>query len=257
MNPKELQTFTAMSGITAGAKAGQDQIAKTQITASVAPAAPVAPTAPQAPDANIVIAPKQQNTKVVQVVHPGGAVNMTVESVSLPNRNATPTLTTPARRPAISITGIKSNNARETKERALDDALQVAQIEVMKELQKLNPPVYARPTLTTIRSQYLRRDGVVEVFPTAEDKAEMKTKGVDTNQRWVTIDVELTEEHVQKLRAGERVNSGMQVGGIAFAMLLAAYGFLRLDAWTKGYLTMWLAIGAVAVVAVAAFVVLA
>ena len=52
----------------------------------------------------------------------------------------------------------------------------------------------------------------------------------------------------------------MEIAVIALYMLvltvLAVYGFLRLDAWTKGYLTSWLAIGAIALVVIAALAVL-
>ena len=40
-------------------------------------------------------------------------------------------------------------------------------------------------------------------------------------------------------------------GGVIFVMALAISGFLRLDEWTRGYLTVWLAVGAFTMVGIA------
>jgi hypothetical protein len=45
---------------------------------------------------------------------------------------------------------------------------------------------------------------------------------------------------VAELRVRERVNGGMYLFGLALAALGAGYAFLRVDAWSKGYLTLWL-----------------
>jgi hypothetical protein len=252
MSPKELTTFSAVSGVLAGAKAGKDDAAHAKAEAdrlaahakaqppAVAPAPPVPPV-PAAPAPPAVAVQTGQ-----AVIHVG------------PNRMTEPRVVAkvPApRRPAVSL-AVKSDSPHKTKEDALRDALQVAQLELMKEFQKLDPPVHAKPSLASIRGEYLRKDGVHEVAASDAQKAEWKQSGVEPDRMWVRLDIEVSEDQVQRLRAGERVSTAFQGGAVLFAVLLAAYGFLRLDAWTKGYLTSWLAIAAVALVAIAALAVL-
>lgn len=242
MSPKRLQEYTAENGILAGARAGND-IA----TAQAIPPAPPADQMvgiPPVPVPPAPAVPPVPSVPAVRVEHTRQGVS--VVSVTAPAR---PTAV-PARVPVISLTGIKSDKPHADHDRALEDALQVAQVEIMKALQQLNPPVVAKPSLSTIRSEYLRRDSVKEVSPSEAVKAEWKEKKLDAKM-WVTVDVELSEEQVQKLRAGERVGTAFQYGAVLFAALLAVYGFLRLDTWSKGYLTSWLAIGAVVLVALA------
>jgi len=245
MSPPELQAFAADGGIAAGAKAGQEAVARHEI-----PPAPPAPLAPPAP--NIPTTKAQGPAQVVRINREGADVSVTV-SATKPARAGARTGTPPV----ISLTGIKSDKPYPSKERATEDALTVAQMELTKALQKLDPPVTAKPSLSTIRSEYVRRDGVREVQPSAEDRKEWAARGLDPNRVWVTVDVEVSESQVNNLRAGERVNTAFHYGAVVFAGLLAAYGFLRLDAWTKGYLTSWLALGAVAVVVLALLAVVA
>jgi hypothetical protein len=160
--------------------------------------------------------------------------------------------TTSKTAPAIRITGIRSDKPQSTSEKALADAIQMAQVEIMRALQKLDPPVMAKPTLTKIRYEYLRKDSIREIQPTAEQKEKFAKEKLDANRLWVEIDVALSESQVQQLRASERVNDGIRGAGVLLAVILAAFGFLRVDAWSKGYLTHWLAIAAVVAVGAAA-----
>lgn len=146
---------------------------------------------------------------------------------------------------------VKSEKPYTRKEAALTDALTVARIEVMKQLEMLDPPVHARPSMVAMRNDYLRKDSVVEKNPTDSERAEWIANKLDPNRLWVEIDVELNDDQIQRLRSSERVNIGFRVGGIIFVMALAISGFLRLDEWTRGYLTVWLAVGAFAIVGIA------
>lgn len=243
MSPRDLQNTTAVSAVLAGAKAGQAEVAaakapsQKKVVVAVTVPVPPAPAAPPAP-APAAVTPPVPPAAVTTVVsrEPAKASERVQPSISL---------------------SVRSDKPHPSKERALEDALQVAQFELQSALAKLNPPVTAKPSLATIRSEYLRKDGIREEQPSEAIKAEWKDKGLDAKRLWVKIDVDVSEDQVRQLRAGERVSTGFQYGAVLFASLLAVYGFLRLDAWTKGYLTSWLAIGAVALVAVALLAVLA
>ena len=161
---------------------------------------------------------------------------------------------TAALQPAIRLTA-KSRNPHPTKEQALADALTVARTELMRQLDQLDPPIQTRPSMVTMRSNYLKGE-VRESFPTEDVKQAIRKEGQNANVRWVEIDIELTEDHVQRLRSAERVTDAFRVGALLFALVAALYGFLRLDQWTKGYLTMWLGLAAGAAVVVVGLLVL-
>ena len=48
-------------------------------------------------------------------------------------------------------------------------------------------------------------------------------------------------ELVRELRTRDRIVSALRVFGVVTAVALAGFLFLRLDEWSKGYLTSWLA----------------
>ncbi len=156
--------------------------------------------------------------------------------------------------PAIKLTGIKSRNPHPTKEQALADALTVARTELMRQLDQLEPPIHTRPSMVTMRSNYMKGE-LREILPSEDEKQAIRKEGQNANVRWVEIDLELTEDHVQRLRSAERVTDGFRVAAMLFALVAALYGFLRLDQLTKGYLTIWLGLAAgAAVVVVGLFV---
>ncbi len=146
---------------------------------------------------------------------------------------------------AIRISGIRSDKPQATSDKALSDAIQVAQVEIMRALQKLDPPVMAKPSLTKIRNEYIKKGSVREIQPTADLQEKWKKENVNADRSWVEFDVELSVSQIQQLRAGDRVNDGFRGAGVLLAVIVAAFGFLRIDAWSKGYLTNWLAIAAV------------
>jgi hypothetical protein len=90
------------------------------------------------------------------------------------------------------------------------------------------------------------------------DEAEMNAWVVlkqDTSRRYLEIDeVTLSHDTLRQERAEARTAHAGFWFGTAFLALLAVYGFLRLDIWTKGYLTLVLGVvvGGVVVAAVVA-----
>lgn len=65
----------------------------------------------------------------------------------------------------------------------------------------------------------------------------------DTSRRYLEIDeVTLTHDTLRHERAEARTAQAGFWFGTAFLGLLAVYGFLRLDVWTKGYLTLILGV---------------
>lgn len=157
--------------------------------------------------------------------------------------------------PVIRLTAIRSSNPRPNKELALQDALNVARTELMKQLDLLEPPIHTKPSMVTMKQNYIKGE-VREILPSESEKEAIRASGLNSNVRWVEIDLELTESQVQKLRSAERVTDAFRMGALLFALIAAVYGFLRLDQWTKGYLTMWLGLGAGAAVVVAALMLL-
>ena len=102
-------------------------------------------------------------------------------------------------------------------------------------------------------------NAVHNVPPTESVQKEWEAKGLGTDRGWVEIDeVTLAHDTVRGERAKDRTAQAGFWFGTAFLGLLAAYGFLRLDMWTKGYLTLVLGIvvGAVVVAAVIGLAVL-
>jgi len=137
---------------------------------------------------------------------------------------------------------IRSETPHKTKDKAMSDALEVARQKIVDHLKQLDPPVVAAPTIDDVRHKYLKPESVVEVLPTENVKAAWVESKLEPNRMWVEIDVEVTDDHVRELRAKDRFGSIGWVAAGAFVLLTALFGFLRVDAWTRGYLTTILAV---------------
>ena len=88
-----------------------------------------------------------------------------------------------------------------------------------------------------------------DVAAQEETKKAWAKEGLDDGRGWVEIDAKVSHDTLRKERAKGRT---AEVGfwfGTAFLVLLGGYGFLRLDMWTKGYLTLvlGLVVGAAAI----------
>ena len=136
-----------------------------------------------------------------------------------------------------------------TEAEAEDDALAQARDLVEQKLAALDPPVRHKPSIGEVRAEFVRKDSRTVRGPDAREKAILAEGDLVGNFVFVEYDVEVTADQVRELRAQERVAGGLRVLGVLTAVALAGFLFLRADEWTRGYLTSWLALGAVALAA--------
>ena len=133
-----------------------------------------------------------------------------------------------------------------TEAEAEEDALAQACDLIEQKLAALDPPVRHRPSVGEVRAEFARKDSRTVRAPDADARASFAQYGITGNLVYVEYDIEVTAEQVRELRAQERVSGGLRVLGVLTAVALAGFLFLRADEWTRGYLTSWLALGAVA-----------
>lgn len=158
--------------------------------------------------------------------------------------------TTVERKPgvAIQLIGVKSGSPHTDEKEALRDALEQAQEQLAIELQKLDQPISTVPSIAEIQRNYYKPDSRRPILPSPDNKQDWLDQGLGENRKWVAIDVEVSDSQLRTLRGQERLGEGGVLAGAAFAVIAALFGFFRLDAWTKGYLTTVLAVGAAATV---------
>jgi hypothetical protein len=137
------------------------------------------------------------------------------------------------------------------------EAILAAQELIERRLAELDPPVRYRPSLNEVEKEFLRRDSrtVTPLRESSGPRAEAMRKSLKEGLghspeevgRFVDVeyDVEVTAEQVRNLRTRDRVSDALRTFGAVAAVALAGFLFLRADEWTKGYLTRWLAMGAV------------
>ncbi len=112
---------------------------------------------------------------------------------------------------------------------------------IARKLHALGTPIEYRPSVSVIKNDYLRPESRVVRPPTPEEKELIKRSGYHTDRVYVEYTVELTTDQIRELRAHDRLGAALRVFGVIAATALAGFGFLRLDQWSKGYLTSWLA----------------
>ena len=177
--------------------------------------------------------------------------NITV-NVSVPNRPKTVRASVnkpPHPTPAIRLTGLKSRTPQATPELAKEEVYQEAQKQLIDKLLTLDEPIRHVPSVSKIRDSYAQPDSMKVIQPTEEDKKLWVEANLDPDRVWVEMDVEISSEQLRSLRSESRlINS--RYGQLAFVLVAALFGFFRLDALTKGYLTWVLGIGIVGVVTV-------
>lgn len=239
LSPAKLADYAADNAVLGGAKAALKELedrTRDRLTAAAAlqplpPAAPILPIPPLPP-----APPPVPTDKAVQV-----ALHLAPDPAAKP-------------RAAVRLAGLRSDAPHASKEEAVADLIAAAQLRLADQFAKLDPPLDVTPSPNLIRKEYLREDSVKRVDPSPEDVAAWRQADLDPNRFWVTADVEVTEEQVRQLRGDRR----LAAAGPAFLLplLLSAglYGFLRLDAWTKGHLTGWLVAGVGGLVIAAATV---
>lgn len=151
----------------------------------------------------------------------------------------------PGLSPIIINERVVSSLAHPSDVEAHKDAVSVACDLIQQRLGELDPPVRYRPTPNELQNEFLRRDSRV-VRPLSQDEKDFfASKGITGNLVRVEFDVEVSSSQIRELRTRDRVSGTIRVFGALAAISLAGFLFLRADERTKGYLTRWLAIGAV------------
>ncbi len=147
--------------------------------------------------------------------------------------------------PALFRERVKSAIPYSTEADAEEDALTQARDLVEQKLAALDPPVRHKPSLTDVKAEFVRQDSRTVRPLNADDKEAFALYEMNGNYVFVEYDVEVTPDQVRELRAQERVSAVLRILGVLVAVALAGFLFLRADEWTRGYLTSWLALGAV------------
>ena len=125
-------------------------------------------------------------------------------------------------------------------------AIEEAQKLIEKRLKELDPPVEYLPPISVVRNEYIRKESRLVRLPSESEKNAIALAGYAEGRRYVEYTVEITGEQIRELRTRNRVTDGLRALGAIAAVSLAGFFFLRLDEWSKGYLTSWLALAAAA-----------
>ena len=132
-----------------------------------------------------------------------------------------------------------------TEAKAEDEALRLAQSRVKERLEALDPPVHYTPSPAVVKNEYVRKETRTVRRASPKEQERWAAEGFP-GDLYVEYEVEVTADQIRELRTQERLGGVLKLfGGIA-ATALAGFLFLRLDDWTKGYLTSWLAFVAAA-----------
>jgi hypothetical protein len=151
------------------------------------------------------------------------------------------------------ISAVPSANESDAEKEAITAACDIIQ----RRLAELDPPVKYRPSENEVKNEFLRRDSKSVILlrdmqgPRADAmrrvlKEQLGLSNEEIARRVdVEYDVEVTADQVRHLRTRDRLGDALRVFGAFSVVALAGFLFLRADEWTKGYLTRWLAMGAV------------
>lgn len=175
-------------------------------------------------------------SKAPAVLPPVAAAKPSSPLAKVPPRPSSPVLVTDRVSSAVPYA---------TAAEAEEDALNQAVDRVEQRLRELSPPVHYRPSAAVVRNEYVRRDTRTTRKPNESEAQLLVSTGYSPDRVYVEFDVQLTADQVRELRTQSRVGTAVRVTGVVAAVILALALFLRLDEWTRGYLTSWLAVGAV------------
>jgi len=138
---------------------------------------------------------------------------------------------------AVRLERVRSEGAYRTREEAIADACRVARGRLVDVLRGLQPSIEWLPPDLSIQNEYMLANSVREIAPDADTKARWVANGLESDRIWVELDIEVSEDQLRALRGKQRITSiSWYVGGL-FAFLLAWLLFVKLDGYTKGYLT--------------------
>jgi hypothetical protein len=218
----EMEKKSGLSGVVAWFKGPK----KAEVTVSTIPPAVVINTTPEAPAAS---------------PRPPAA-----EAAPAPRIELSPRPVPPPSGSVVVRERVMSEIPLPTESEAEEATLQAAADRLHAEFLKLDPPLDYRPSPAAVKADFLRRDSRLVRPPSDAEKAALARIGYAADRVYVEYTVEATAEQVREVRGRERVAGGLKL----FALLAAAAGvgfvFLRVDAWSQGYLTSWLAFVAAA-----------
>ncbi|HSQ56079.1 MAG TPA: hypothetical protein VLM40_10055, partial [Gemmata sp.] len=175
---------------------------------------------------------------------------------------------TDLRTPICELVSNQLPDANEAEARA--DAAAVAQDIIERRLAELDPPVYYRPTAHEVENEFLIRDEktryLEKLGKISGDEARMKransirdaaealhykSEQIE-NLTYLEYYVQLSDKQVRELRTRDRLADSLRILGLILASSVAGVMFLRVDQWTRGHLTRWVAFAALALAGAAA-----
>jgi hypothetical protein len=128
-----------------------------------------------------------------------------------------------------------------SKELARESAIRVAVDKLHDYLLEQNPPVTQKPN-TKFVQEHLIRD-LEKIEPS--DEPIMSRDGKPEQMYRATIALKVDAKDIRDLRSQDRSSEALWILAGLGGLALVVAGFFRIDAWTKGYLTSWLALGTV------------
>jgi len=152
----------------------------------------------------------------------------------------------------LNLRGIRSTLPHAGKEKALADAIAQAHVQLSEALLALDPPIQHLPSEETLRAEYLVPGRTVYLEASEEDQEAWKQAGLEPNRVWAKVEIEVSESQLRHLHGKDRLLGSAKWFAGAMIALLIGFGFLRLDALTKGHLTLALGIAALGVMVAAA-----
>ena len=104
-----------------------------------------------------------------------------------------------------------------------------------------------RLTRGLLRAHLAEQDPPITIVPSEEwIEKNLITSSVPTSDGLIQLKLELTPEQMRQLRSEQRMYDSGRLFGVILAGIGVVFLFLRLDHWTRGYLTVPLSVALVA-----------
>lgn len=123
------------------------------------------------------------------------------------------------------------------RDEAVHDAIEAARVALKDHYRGLDIP---KDKLVVMSKQFEEPSDAVKQL--------WEKSNLETDRVWASVTVKTSDETIREARSKSRLLSGGLAALAAFLLLGIAYGFLRLDTMTKGYLTLLLSMLAGALV---------
>lgn len=128
-----------------------------------------------------------------------------------------------------------------SKELARESAIRAAVDKLHEYLMQQDPPVRHKPTTRFILDKKL----IKEQLDKTDEEYVPSSDGTSEKMYRMTLALRVDPEHIRDLRSQDRSSEALWILAGLGGLALVVAGFFRIDAWTKGYLTSWLALGTV------------